>query len=197
MYHQKGRQRLQRLASKVDDGRTIRSLTQVMAAQSLYLGNMVRARRENNAAAVYENWHKMETLNGPWVDLLMTPFLYRSRVKPSDERLHRLHTVASQMTGGYTSTLAELILFGRVSPERLNRLIGAEADFYNTMMGANSEQQRQTKEQWFSHTQSVLDMMHFSDAQRYADDDFDWAAANCIEHGQLLGTWLDGVFMGY
>lgn len=192
-----GRKRYEAAVRRIRDGRPVRSLAQVMAAHSLHIGNMARARRKGDYASVFDSWNQMESLNTRWVDLVMSPFKYRCRTQPTREHVERLESVASQMARGYTSTLAELALCGKVAPERLRNMVNAEANFYNTMMADNAGAHQQTRQQWIQHTQSVLDMLQHSDPKQFAQDDFEWAVSNCIEHGQLLGTWLDGVFLGY
>jgi len=184
---------------EADDKSKITSFAQIMSRQAVHIGNMVKCRRDKSFKGVYDNWSRMEQLNHAWVGLVMSPFL--SCPKTDMDRLDRLRRVATDMARGYTSTIAELVLFGTVDDKQLQDVIGAEARFFSVALGNessiydnHSNAESETRKHWFQHTGAVIDML--GAAQTGDPDNFHYAAANCIIHGRLLGSWLDGVFLG-
>ena len=189
------RNRFWQIRMGVLDGRPVTTLTQIMAINSLHITGMMKARVASNFQSVYDHWSAMEALNTCWVQLVMSPFKYRSKDQnvgpvPTQTQLDRLHKIAFDMARGYTSTIAELVLSGKVSVGKLERMVEAESNFYSTVMRATPQQQHETRQHWYAHTNSVIQLMDTYDA-----DDFDHLACRCIKHGKLLGAWLDGIFL--
>lgn len=176
-----------------DGGGNIASLAHVMSLQAVHIGNMIQSRRQNSLKGVFDHWVKMEQLNDNLVGLVMAPF--RSSPAVDANRLDRLRRVTLDMARGYTSTIAELVLFGNVEPKKLQNVIEAEARFFAVALGSSNtfgtNAEAETRRHWQRHTNSVINMLKACDD----DDNFHYAAAHCIINGKLLGSWLDGVFL--
>lgn len=174
------------------------SFTHILGKQSIHIGNMIKCRHQNSFKGVYDNWEKLEHLNNKWANLVMVPF--RSSPNMSQEQLNRLHQVALDMARGYTSTIVELVLNGHVKPEKLQSVIGAEAKFFSVVLGNShgykDNAESETRKHWARHTDSILNIMQsIHPNPTYDDENFHYAAGNCIIHGKLLGTWLDAIFL--
>lgn len=188
----------------------ISSFSTLMGLQAVHIGNMIQSKRRNNMGSVLHHWTQLVKLNDKWVCLVMSPFHRTPGV--NEERLERLRRVASDMSQGYTSTIAELIINGSVPTKKLENVIGAEARFFSVVLGtprahatslaaslssSPSNIENETRRHWCDHTASILDLMRSaSQGEMYDDDTYHHAAANCIIHGKLLGSYLDAVFLG-
>ena len=190
--------------SDVDNDHHISSFSHLMGLQSVHIGNMIQSRRNNNMNGVLHHWNRLVKLNNRWVSLVLSPFYGSPDI--DQERLDRLRRVTSDMSHGYTSTIAELILNGKVNAHKLDNVINAEAQFFSTVLGKSpslktaSNVEYQTRQQWHQHTGSIIDLLRVAQpnvqlGEVYDDEAYHYAAANCIIHGKLLGRWLDGVFL--
>ena len=189
---------------EVDGPGQITTFAQLMGLQAVHIGDMIQSRRKNDMPGVLNHWTRMVKLNNKWVNLVMMPFASSPHV--DEDTLCRMKRVASDMSQGYSSTIAQLIIDGNVDTKKLQSVIEAEARFFSVILGTpvqihpvhnDTRIEEETRRHWFNHTGSVIGLMHIARmGDAYCDDQFHYAAANCIIHGKLLGSWLDGVFLG-
>ena len=170
-----------RTFDKVMRGRYVRNrFTQIIGEHAIRMCELAHADRNESKKGLLQTGGHVARLNDEWIQLVCL----------GEQIGSEFHTVTGNLVVSYSEAIGDFVFDRTYHPERIDALIDMEAGFYSKL-SEKVDRLDDMKAQWVDYTHSILSMVRAIDANGADSDSFYLSAANCIQSGVLLGTWLD------